>query len=156
LALAAPQAAGAEDPPERAGARSLLRACDLAGRRLARPRLAILAACGSALGPTPAEGSLSLARAFLAAGVPAVVAALWPVEDEATAALLERFHRRLSAQGDPVGALREAQLNLLHTGAAPARWAGLELMGGAAAADSRQGAAGKRLANATTDKGGCR
>jgi CHAT domain-containing protein len=76
----------------------------------------------------------SLARPFLAAGVPAVVASLWNVGDRATAPLLVAFHRRLRDGRDPLSALRAAQLELLRGPApalrSPASWAAFEVFGG--------------------------
>ena len=58
---------------------------DLSSLPLRGLRLAVLAACGSADGPVALGGaSLSLARPFLSAGVPNVVASLWPVSDRAS------------------------------------------------------------------------
>ncbi|MBK9778412.1 MAG: CHAT domain-containing protein [bacterium] len=63
-------------------------------------QLVVLAACASAGGEVLAgEGLQGLSSAFLAAGVPALVATLWPVDDLATARLMERFCDRLA--GDP-------------------------------------------------------
>jgi len=46
------------------------------------------------------EGIFGLARAFLEAGAEAVLASLWPVDDEAAFALMASFYRRLAA-GEP-------------------------------------------------------
>lgn len=78
------------------------------------------------------EGSLSLARAFLAAGVPVVIASLWPVDDRETARLFSRFYRNLRDGGEVLDALRQAQLETLNLerdrpGSA---WAAFELIGG--------------------------
>nr|MBC8360555.1 CHAT domain-containing protein [Candidatus Desulfatibia profunda] len=51
-------------------------------------------------------------RAFIYAGVPAVVATLWNVSDEATAILMDDFYRNLKVS-DKAEALRSAQLKLL-------------------------------------------
>jgi CHAT domain-containing protein len=93
-------------------------------------RLVVLSACSTAAGRISAsEGATSLARPFLAAGVPAVLASLWEVEDPAAAVLLSRFHRRLQAGDDPVAALRTAQLSLLD-GSPPSHWAAFHVIGG--------------------------
>ena len=63
---------------------------------------------------------ISVARPFLAAGVPTVVASQWDVDDGATARLFVAFHRALIAEaGDAARALRAAQLSLMR-GADPA------------------------------------
>jgi CHAT domain-containing protein/tetratricopeptide (TPR) repeat protein len=76
--------------------------------------LVVLSACRTAAGPVVAgEGTLSLSRAFLHDGVPRVVAALWDVDDRATARLMESFYRALLGEGRSVPeALRLAQLEL--------------------------------------------
>ena len=57
------------------------------------------------------EGVYGLARAFHVAGTRNVVASLWKVDDEATAALMVLFYRNLwEAKLSPVEALRSAQL----------------------------------------------
>lgn len=75
-----------------------------------RARLVVLASCESAVGrPSPSEGAMSLARPFVAAGVSAVVATLWPIEDRSASDLFARLHNGL-VQGLPVqDALRAAQ-----------------------------------------------
>jgi CHAT domain-containing protein len=79
-----------------------------------RVRLVVLGACSTAAGRTsPSEGVLGLARSVLAAGVPSVVASLWPVGDAATSALMTDFHARLRAGESSAAALRSAQLSMV-------------------------------------------
>jgi len=97
----------------------------------------VLAACETGNQYVPgSEGVTSLARAFLAAGVPTVVASLWSVDDRTTADLLDAFHRRLWDGEDPVDALREAQLGMLRgtdaAGRSPRAWAAFEVIGASA------------------------
>lgn len=111
---------------------------------LAACRLVVLAACDTGAGPVRGgEGVLSLARAFLAAGAPAVVESLWPVDDEAGAELFKTFHTRLRAGADPASALQAAQLALLHHPderfQLPAKWAGFAVIGGVNPQPSNQG-----------------
>ncbi len=75
--------------------------------------LVMLGACRSATGPPTGDGVTGLARAFLAAGVPTVVAALWDLPDVTTARMQPEFYRRWNAQASPSDALRHAQLDLL-------------------------------------------
>jgi CHAT domain-containing protein len=101
---------------------------------LAPTRLAVLAACSSAQGEHSAEGVLSLARAFLAAGVPTVVASLWDVGDRDSVRLFDTFYLRLGQGRSPVDALRDAQLALLADSAQPRgeqdfTWAAFEVVG---------------------------
>ncbi|MFL6197212.1 MAG: CHAT domain-containing protein [Thermoanaerobaculia bacterium] len=74
--------------------------------------LVVLSGCRTALGKeVRGEGLIGLARGFQYAGAPRVVASLWPVEDLATAALMERFYRGLWIEKKTAAAaLREAQL----------------------------------------------
>ncbi len=92
----------------------------------------MLAACGTATGPVSAsEGAIGLARPFLASGVPAVVATLWPIDDAPSQELFVRFHREYLANGDPTTALRSAQLAMLANDdpalSRPGSWAGVQL-----------------------------
>jgi CHAT domain-containing protein len=101
---------------------------------LAESRLVVLASCGGATGTVAAgEGTLSLARSFLAAGTPAVVAGLWRVDDHLVGDLFVRFHKRLRMGEDPVTALRAAQLAMLQepngNRRSPLVWGGLQVFG---------------------------
>jgi CHAT domain-containing protein/tetratricopeptide (TPR) repeat protein len=81
---------------------------------LASTRLVVLAACQSAeSAPLSGEGIVGFARAFLAAGVPTVVATLWPIDDDRSGPLFVAFHRELRAGADAPQALRAAQLAVL-------------------------------------------
>lgn len=95
-------------------------------------RLAVLASCRTTLdGGFSNESVSGLSRAFLAAGVPAVVATMWPVDDRATAAFTRRFYLGLEQGRTAAGALREAQLATRRSAetAAPHFWAGFVLSG---------------------------
>src|SRR5215203_283729 len=106
--------------------------------RLRRPlaRLAVLAGCSTAEGRlSQNEGTLGLARAFLATGIPTVVASLWEAEDAPSAQFFLRFHRMLRAGADPLTALRQTQLDFLRSPdraiASPHTWAAFHVLGGA-------------------------
>jgi hypothetical protein len=77
------------------------------------------------------EGVLGLASAFLSAGVPAVVATLWPVDDAQTARLMDHFYAGLAAGLDAATALHEAREALRASEATrhPFFWAGYVLVG---------------------------
>ncbi|MGB9872981.1 MAG: CHAT domain-containing protein, partial [Anaerolineae bacterium] len=82
------------------------------GLDLRATRLAVLSACETAITPArdPAQEFEGLFTAFLAAGAPAVLASLWPVEELATALLMARFYEVLLQEGKPPAqALRDAQ-----------------------------------------------
>jgi CHAT domain-containing protein len=98
-------------PDERDGSSGMLTARELFDTRLPITRVAILSGCHTASGLlSGTEGVSSLARALFAAGVPAVVASLWAVDDEATADFFASYHRRLSRGDDPTEALRATQV----------------------------------------------
>jgi CHAT domain-containing protein len=92
-----------------------------------RSSLVFLSGCETGLGA--GEDFATLARAFLYAGAGSVVATLWRVDDEAAAALAERFYPRLDA--GPSMALAMAQRELLadRRYRAPFYWAGYTLAG---------------------------
>jgi len=99
-----------------------------------KTRLVVLAACNTMFGHLwRSAGGYGLAAPLLARGVPAVVASLWGVEDQATSQLVVRFYQHLREGKDGANALRAAQLDLLHgddpTLRAPAKWAGLQFLG---------------------------
>ncbi len=115
--------------------RGVLYSGDVLRQSFPRTRLAVLASCSTATGKiSRTEGIESLARPFLATGVPAVVASLWDVDDEPTAKLFSRFYGHLRETFDPAAALREAQLEALAAGTAaesdPRSWGAFELIGG--------------------------
>ncbi|HVR08505.1 MAG TPA: CHAT domain-containing protein, partial [Thermoanaerobaculia bacterium] len=123
----------ARDAADRSG--GLLYSGEMLGLRLPRTRLVVLASCSTASGRVSrTEGVESLARPFLAAGVPAVVASLWDVDDAAASAFIRRFYRHLARTFDAAAALREAQVEALaeRSGAAAdmRTWAAFELIGG--------------------------
>jgi CHAT domain-containing protein len=99
--------------------------------------LVVLSACqtgigSGALADVPAgDDWVGLTRAFLHAGARHVVATLWPVDDWATAALMERFYSVGDVAAEPVRALAEAQRALLTTAvtAHPFYWAGFVSVG---------------------------
>lgn len=95
-------------------------------------RLTVLSSCSTASGRIlSGEGVQGLCTAFLSAGVPAVLATLWEVEDRATARFMERFYAYLAAGGPAVDALRAAQTELRGDSRTrhPYFWAGFVLVG---------------------------
>jgi tetratricopeptide (TPR) repeat protein len=92
-----------------AGEEGVIRAAEVASMRLPAC-LAFLSGCDTAGGRVlSGEGVLGLTGAFLAAGVPAVVATLRPVDDRATVRLVEAFYDALARGETAAGALRRAQ-----------------------------------------------
>jgi CHAT domain-containing protein/tetratricopeptide (TPR) repeat protein len=95
------------------------RDCDLAAFEIVRQQLAhtslvILSACQTGLDKYyESEGAVGLAHAFIAAGVPLVVASQWPVDSDATANLMISFHRYRKSGLNTSESLRKAQTDML-------------------------------------------
>lgn len=117
-----------------------LYAGDIAAWTLPRAQLVVLSACDTANGAVyRGEGLVSLARPFLATGVPAVVATLWPIDDRASYELMMTFHRQYSREHDAARALAQAQRSLIAGSgpfAHPRHWASFVAFAGLAAGDS--------------------
>jgi CHAT domain-containing protein len=94
----------------------ILTAESIAGLPLQDLELVVLSACESGLGLVGGgEGVYGLQRAFHLAGAHNVVASLWQVDDQATAALMAIFYDQLWREHKPpIEALRTAQLRLYH------------------------------------------
>ncbi len=105
-------------------------------RHLSRTRLLILSACGTAIERShDGEGMIGVARAFIAAGVPSIVATQWEIDSEPTLSLMTAFHRyRQLEKLTTVQALHRAQFDMLYGPdehyRAPYYWAGFILIGG--------------------------
>lgn len=79
---------------------------------------------------TRGDGTLSLARAFMAAGVPAVLGTLPGADETATRDLMVDFHRRLASKMAAGEALSQTQRNVLHSnGRRLGAWCALVLYG---------------------------
>ncbi len=75
--------------------------------------LVVLSACETGRGEvTGGDDVLGLARAFLGAGVRALVMSLWEVDDSATLIFVQHFYRFLRDGDDPASALNRAQATL--------------------------------------------
>jgi CHAT domain-containing protein/tetratricopeptide (TPR) repeat protein len=98
-----------------------------------RADLVVLSACQTALGKeVKGEGLVGLTRGFMYAGAPRVVASLWKIDDQATAALMRQFYEGMLARGlTAAAALRAAQLAMWKDKrwAAPHHWAAFTLQG---------------------------
>src|SRR6266498_462426 len=77
--------------------------------------LVVLSACQTGLGKEiKGEGLVGLARGFMYAGAPRILASLWKVDDQATSEFMERFYQGMLGPEalSPAGALRQAQLSI--------------------------------------------
>jgi CHAT domain-containing protein/tetratricopeptide (TPR) repeat protein len=94
--------------------------------------LVTLSACQTGLGQfVRGEGMEGLSRAFFYAGSSSVLMSLWAINDQATYLLMERFYRHLKSADSLMGALRNAKLEMIHTGTLshPYYWAGFIING---------------------------
>jgi CHAT domain-containing protein len=118
-------------PDLRTGDGGSLLAHEIYGHRFPKTRLVVLAACSTARARvSPGEGALSLARPFLAAGVPSVVASLWDINDEQSRFLFDTFHRLVAEGLPPHQALHEAQIRIRRQNLHPSVWAAFEVIEG--------------------------
>jgi CHAT domain-containing protein/Tfp pilus assembly protein PilF len=106
--------AGANRPHKEESDHGILTAESVVGLDLSGLDLAVLSACETGLGEAQAgEGVFGLQRAFHLAGTKNVVASLWRVDDQATAALMGVFYHQVWVEKHPpLQALRRAQLAL--------------------------------------------
>lgn len=106
----------------------------IGGMDLREVRLVVLSACETAREPDRGLGGLAgVSAAFMGAGADGVLGSLWRVDDALTRELMIEFHRAYRSTGDAAGALRAAQLSLLHSPdprlRSPAAWAGFVHLG---------------------------
>jgi CHAT domain-containing protein len=97
-------------------------------------RMVVLSACNTGTGMLKrGEGIMSLARAFIYAGVPNIVMTLWTVSDRQSNELMIGFYRQLIAGRSTEAALRRAKLEFLEQATPgyqnPQYWAGYILVG---------------------------
>ena len=77
-------------------------------------QLVVLSACSTASPEGSAEGDPGgLVQAFVAAGVPTVVASRWDVDSSSTAELMTAFYQQMAATGQPEKALALASRSLI-------------------------------------------
>ncbi|MEA2570160.1 MAG: hypothetical protein QOI24_2161 [Acidobacteriota bacterium] len=95
--------------------------------KLDRTRLVVLSACSSAGGlPVGPEGVAPLVRPLIAAGAPAVIGSLWPVNDATAADLFVSFHQHYRMGSDAAVALQAAQIEMLKK---KLTWASFQVIG---------------------------
>jgi CHAT domain-containing protein/cytochrome c-type biogenesis protein CcmH/NrfG len=92
---------------------ALLTPSSLKASNFSQMRLAVLSACDTQDGPSGAFNDVdSLARVFLRAGVPNVVASRWSVDSEATRQFMELFYRNLLDGNSVSASVHQAQAAL--------------------------------------------
>ena len=120
------------------GSDGVLESREIQQTKLPKARLVVLSSCQSGIDRYyNGEGTMSLARSFMAAGVPTVVASLWEVDSSATAELMIEFHRLRQKEGLSVSeSLRKAKLRMLNDPGGrfrhPYFWSAFILTGGQA------------------------
>ncbi len=92
-----------------------LEAHEIYGLKLPQTRLVVLSACETGVERYyRGEGMISMARPFMAAGVPLIVVSLWRVDSDATAQLMIGFHKHRKIENlSSSDALRQSQLEML-------------------------------------------
>jgi CHAT domain-containing protein len=112
LALSGADRAGEFDGDENEG---LLTAEEVATLDLRGVDWVVLSACESGVAETWArEGRLGMTRAFHQAGAHAVIASLWPIDDDATVALMARLYAARAAGVTSAGeAMRRASCDVI-------------------------------------------
>lgn len=93
--------------------------------------LVVLGACNTALYDIRAgDDPIGIIRGFLYAGTPSVIGSLWPVDEQATIALMNKFYTLLTQNEIGKGAaLRQAQMDVRKIYPDPLDWAGFILVG---------------------------
>ena len=99
--------------------------------KLAPGSLVVLSSCSSAVGQQHVERDLiSLSNGFRSAGASSVIAALWPIDDEATAHFFPDFYAHLlQGQSRAVSLQRAKQTMLQSAWSHPFYWGAFTLLG---------------------------
>jgi CHAT domain-containing protein len=121
-------------PGEDSGDDGYLTALEVAQLNWKGTELVVISACESGTGETRAgEGVYGIRRAIAVAGARSSLLSLWKVNDEATAAFMETYYRRLKAGEGRAAALGATQENIRShpnpTWRHPYVWAAFQLSG---------------------------
>jgi CHAT domain-containing protein len=115
-----------------AAGNGLLYAEDVTALDLTGTRLVVLSACDTGRGDIElGEGVFGLRRAFEIAGAETLVMSHWPVSDDCTQSLMDKFYTALLSGYGRAEALRMAQLAIRETYDHPANWAAFICQGAA-------------------------
>jgi CHAT domain-containing protein len=111
---------------------------EVAEMKLRSVELVVLSACETKVcGEYSADAINTLNDAFIAAGVPTVIASLWKVDDKATSLFMSSFYRHLKHMGT-AAALAEAQKETRSQYQHPYYWAAFVLTGDPGAPPARE------------------
>ena len=94
-----------------------------------KAELAVLSACNTGHGKVTGDGIIGLARSFILAGVPSIIASLWSVPDSPTSFLMTNFYKYYLRTYDKALSLRLATLATMQHYPNPCDWAGFALIG---------------------------
>ena len=83
--------------------------------KLSNLKLATLSTCSSIGFPGNDGKATGLARAFIDAGVPVVVASLWDIDSKQSADFMSRFYQHYAAGNSPARSLQLSQLEASHS-----------------------------------------
>lgn len=116
---------------------SAMYAYELHKYNFTKTRLAILSSCHTGSGQTKlGEGIISLARSFLAARVPTVIASSWQIDDEMSAEFFIKFHQKKILGQNSLEALCNTQKEFITSQNpkynSPIIWGAFALLGGSA------------------------
>ncbi|MEM9245312.1 MAG: CHAT domain-containing protein [Cyanobacteria bacterium P01_F01_bin.153] len=106
----------------------LFKATEIAQLQL-QAHMVVLSACDTGRGRVTGDGVVGLARSFMAAGIPTVVASLWKVPDNATRTLMVAFYQGLLDGQDKAQALRSAMLITKKEHPGIRNWAAFTVLG---------------------------
>ncbi len=103
---------------------------DISSMRLSAG-LVVLSACETGRNKIYAgDEVLGLARGFLSAGTSSIIVSLWNVNDAATSEMMRSLYANMIQGSSPGQALRQAQIDMIKTGAHPYLWAPFINIGG--------------------------
>ena len=101
-----------------------------------KTHLMVLSACETGIGKLQkGEGSMSLARGFLYAGVQNLIVSQWKVNDKSTSILMQYFYHSYQKTQDACSALHQSKLaylkdsNISNFNKSPYYWAGFQFIG---------------------------